>query len=500
MIDVNILFSSESLSHVSKVAWLHNSLMSIKEEGIEELHDQILSSHFIEDQEGTRCISRALFNAAKYRPYNLKLIVGLTCKIVNSANNLNQLGNLKSELLNFPHNINKSKWVVAFIAEALAQSLYSPEEINQEIKNYFEHNPVDTLGQHTLFAWFAPLLEQANNDLYSMTLSGMQGDLKDGSLNKEFISFVKHFDFYKKENWKYHTKMRLNVYANNSVMIAIKNNDLEKLQEMASKPKFNPNLRIGYNTFEFCPILRYNPTISQFAAFCGSKECFKHLLLIQADANLTDESPEKHPLTHFAAASGDVETVQLCEDLQISFIGTTQVACEFHHQTMFQWLYATKSDVLNEDGPFGSVFSKSITSINLNVFLQCIEHECDINLKDKNEFTPLMLAARNGVTDIVKFLLQSVVINVNYQDSTGATALHWAAQNGYKEIVELLIQAQGIDLSIKNKLGVFLLFSGLQLRLRVITINRKSFKFYQKSCDYYNKLMIFIPCNLFSYV
>jgi ankyrin repeat protein len=67
-----------------------------------------------------------------------------------------------------------------------------------------------------------------------------------------------------------------------------------------------------------------------------------------------------------------------------------------------------------------------------------VDHNCDINHKDKHGHTALMNASRN-VIEIVKYLVQHNAL-INEKDNQGKTALIHASDGTYFEIVKYLVQ------------------------------------------------------------
>jgi len=72
----------------------------------------------------------------------------------------------------------------------------------------------------------------------------------------------------------------------------------------------------------------------------------------------------------------------------------------------------------------------------------------DINVRENNGATPLLIAARNGQEEIVKLLIAKDA-DVNAKNKEGNTPLIAAVRNGHKEIAELLI-AKGADINAKG--------------------------------------------------
>lgn len=97
---------------------------------------------------------------------------------------------------------------------------------------------------------------------------------------------------------------------------------------------------------------------------------------------------------------------------------------------------------------YADVFFNSDTTIftsckngKLEKVKEFIEVEnVDVNKKNTQGYTPLILAADNNRMDVVKYLIEKGA-DVNYQDIYDRTALHYAAIRQYIDIVEILIEA-----------------------------------------------------------
>jgi len=77
----------------------------------------------------------------------------------------------------------------------------------------------------------------------------------------------------------------------------------------------------------------------------------------------------------------------------------------------------------------------------------------NVNAKDNNGDTALMMASNEGNTEIAKLLLSKPGINVNAKGNYGDTALMMASYNGDEEIVKLLLDKPDININAKNKVG-----------------------------------------------
>jgi ankyrin repeat protein len=75
----------------------------------------------------------------------------------------------------------------------------------------------------------------------------------------------------------------------------------------------------------------------------------------------------------------------------------------------------------------------------------------EIDVKDSEGRTPLMLAAMGGHVDVVEALISSSAA-VDDQDNLGKTALWYASSNGFVEVVKKLLEAGGV-LELENRDG-----------------------------------------------
>jgi len=78
-----------------------------------------------------------------------------------------------------------------------------------------------------------------------------------------------------------------------------------------------------------------------------------------------------------------------------------------------------------------------------------LKKESIINAGDNRGDTALILSARNGHLDVVKYLVEQGA-NLNAQNKAGDTALIESAFNGHLAIVKYLV-AQGADITLKGE-------------------------------------------------
>lgn len=80
---------------------------------------------------------------------------------------------------------------------------------------------------------------------------------------------------------------------------------------------------------------------------------------------------------------------------------------------------------------------------------KAISEGADVNTRQEFcRYTPLMIAAEWGHSDIVSYLLEQSGIAANESAKSGDTALHCAARGGFTDIVRYLLMQSGIDANI----------------------------------------------------
>ena len=71
-----------------------------------------------------------------------------------------------------------------------------------------------------------------------------------------------------------------------------------------------------------------------------------------------------------------------------------------------------------------------------------LENGCNINEKDNDEYTSLLLASQGGHLEIVKYLLENGS-NINEKSIFKSSCILIASYNGHLEIVKYLVNEQG---------------------------------------------------------
>ncbi|XP_025157153.1 ankyrin repeat and death domain-containing protein 1A isoform X4 [Harpegnathos saltator] len=91
---------------------------------------------------------------------------------------------------------------------------------------------------------------------------------------------------------------------------------------------------------------------------------------------------------------------------------------------------------------------------NTEIIEMLIQAKCDIEAKDKKQYTLLMCGARGSNVGVVEYLAEAVEsLNGEATDCTGATALHHAAVTGHPAVITALSNIPRIVLDATDKKG-----------------------------------------------
>ncbi len=97
-------------------------------------------------------------------------------------------------------------------------------------------------------------------------------------------------------------------------------------------------------------------------------------------------------------------------------------------------------------------FVKALESDDCSLCQFYINAGFDVNLRDANDWTPLMIAAFNG-SEKVAILLVNHRADINATDRYGYAPIHWAAYNGYQNVISLLLR-KGVNANVASDAGL----------------------------------------------
>ncbi|KAK8883572.1 hypothetical protein M9Y10_042666 [Tritrichomonas musculus] len=180
----------------------------------------------------------------------------------------------------------------------------------------------------------------------------------------------------------------------------IRNDDIELFQNFISKTNTKFDSILIPSEYEQCRFIMQNMNYADYAAFYGSINIFKYLLL--------NECTLTYKTAQFAVAGGNYEIIHLLEEKKVSFRSCLEVCIQFHQNDIFEYLIENHSNKFKMDF---KMFFVSIEMYNTEFFYQNIEEMMKTDLEMMKD-SILTLASIHGVLDIVNFICSIKEINI----------------------------------------------------------------------------------------
>ncbi|OHT11546.1 hypothetical protein TRFO_19000 [Tritrichomonas foetus] len=227
------------------------------------------------------------------------------------------------------------------------------------------------------------------------------------------------------------------------MLLYIRQDNIEKFSQYAKTPQFKVDEKVLSNIYERCTFINDKPKLLEYAAFFGSKECFKFLLASGA---------EKTPgILRFAICSGNSDIIKLCDSPICTLLGSLSLAVEYHHQVVSEWLIEVKNQSCFDP----IVIQNCLRFCNFHMLSYILKKGVNANLF-------LLEAVHYDNIPATKWLLEIKGINVNQQDTKrGFTPLHYAAQSGNIKIIGLLLGTNGIHINSRTVFNLMFHFGVL---------------------------------------
>lgn len=201
-------------------------------------------------------------------------------------------------------------------------------------------------------------------------------------------------------------------------------------------------------------------TALHFAASFGNAEVVQ-LLLADPRVEVTVNAPNNRGVTalHFAAARGHVEVLRLLMDNPRVDVNATDsygntalhVAAARDHAEMVQLLLDKEGVKVNATNSAGDTALDLAETRGHGAVISLLEE--DSRTLDSSGNNQLMLAAREGDTELVRKILEKGRVGINAKNHDGQTALHLAARFGHANVVRLLLNTDGVDVNAYDNSG-----------------------------------------------
>ncbi|MGH0158275.1 UNVERIFIED_CONTAM: hypothetical protein FKN15_040052 [Acipenser sinensis] len=187
------------------------------------------------------------------------------------------------------------------------------------------------------------------------------------------------------------------------------------------------------------------PVVEEILRYLATEKSQTEATVCVSQENTEGETPLhlaaeiKKDIIHFEEE--DTKIIRILMEYNIDITAATRLTCE---TPLHYCARVGNTDVLLE----------ILKNFNTNQLQQAI------NKHAKNGWSPLLLAAERGHTEMVRILLQNHA-RVDVFDEHGKAALHLAAGNGHEEIADILLSHKAF-VNAKTKLGLTPLHLGAQ--------------------------------------
>ena len=139
-------------------------------------------------------------------------------------------------------------------------------------------------------------------------------------------------------------------YPNRQLLKCLMSDDSAKLEEMC-KGELDVNSTLDGSLLTPSSMITFGPPLACVAAFYGSLKCLKVLVSHGADLSVPDD--EERLVSHFAAASGNVDLLEYLKEQSQSFVLAPSAAVEYWRYDAFDWLHKNVFPTLEGIEPEG---------------------------------------------------------------------------------------------------------------------------------------------------
>ncbi|OHS96253.1 hypothetical protein TRFO_37613 [Tritrichomonas foetus] len=446
---------------------LENYLYPFQKENIELTTKSILNM-ISKNSKSSYLIAKSIYKCCLNRPKHIESYLSLVHEIRSSKESFFKLFHriLIIEFKKYDQN-NKARPEIIFIMNKLI-------EMN-------DFKPSDLI--HTRMIDYLQFLHYFDSDQMKENLNEASNEFK-----HELIDL-------KKNKWELHLKLINDGMNHDTIANSIELDNINTFIQFVSNPKFQINGTIPFSIYERVLMPFNNLTYIEYAAFCGSLECFKHLLL--SGAKKTER------IAILAVCSGNAEIIHICEHNEIVFKDEVKYSLIYHHVEIFKWLIETKEEpfpkmidffnycmiggcyaliieylpkltelkefyklMINDGNNLLFNFMKQFKETSITKDNNMIEASCEngnfelfklfnsrfVNSKKKPISNLLLLhkAVYSESEDIVKALLERNDIDIDQKNEKGFAPIHIACQNSSHEVTRILLN-HGCDINSQTE-------------------------------------------------
>jgi ankyrin repeat protein len=347
----------------------------------------------------------------------------------------------------------------AFLFQAFDHRLFTADEILTLVRQTAS-NPRFLQSAYWFLVYFGPELEAADPALTANLIKRMQLNSSRKRLPHVFAVFSDEFERYRSDDWAIIRAYRNFFREFPGVASGIFEDNAAALEAFVASADVSVLKRLPTWACFPSPTLLRRPTLIQTAALFGSVNCFRWLLSNGSDIYASDKG--FMTLAQAAVAGGNLEIVRICQQYQLDFSSTAEVAIKYHRDELFDWLYVQNYQHI------GNLLRTACECGNLRA-LHRLASRADINsVSSDGRWTALTLAVWRENHSCIRFLLSLPAIDPDLLDPlalavergdvgaarllldggtrvTGAPYLEIAVRNRHFAMVEFLLTLSSID-------------------------------------------------------
>lgn len=233
--------------------------------------------------------------------------------------------------------------------------------------------------------------------------------VEDIDLLKDFFD---NYDKIRANNWDLFHRSIENEEVPGSIVDIIMKDDLDAFVALStSEPDFDYNGIIPISFFEHRTMLQRQSKYIHAAAFFGSIQILKFLLVMNVPIN--EQDGFSYYTAQYAVCGGSIEAVRLCEQHGANFLGAAQLAIEYFQPEILNWIYENlpktvwSLDMFNR----GRIHNASLVG-NLAAFIDAVETGDKINQMMEGA-QPIILAIKCNSFEIVMYILS---MGISFKD------------------------------------------------------------------------------------
>lgn len=394
-------------SQAQSIIELQDILMNISSDTLEESFSLFLDSIYFTDVHLIESLVHYIIIAVFHRPKNIESITLLIkqileyCESEKVEKGKEYASKLKETLLlmipekpasaGFYGNANGPLY---FLYQCYKHNIFSDKDICDLTRRLVDlHEPLDEPSVlhlliairpvvYHIVAYFVPQLYNNDKNLLKFILNNERIEAPK-NYHQVYLRIFQIINFVEENgpsNWELYDTL---IYNPNGIREILERDDCDALRSLAVAPDFNLNARLDPCLFTGLHLICDYPTLIQYAAFCGSLNCFRYLFLNGADTKLADNIHQT--LVHYAISGGSIEIVRFCEQENMNFEGALEETVKMYQFEIFDYLRDTKFPELPSNNlEYGSIATNAARTNNMSMLMLSLENQLDPNASDSN--------------------------------------------------------------------------------------------------------------------